>query len=433
MPHVAIAIVLVLMVINGVFALSEMAVVSSRKVRLERLARQPNAGARAALDLIADPGRFLSTVQIGITLVGIIAGAYGGATLADPLGAQLDRLAWIAPRGEQASIVLIVIVITYLSLVIGELVPKRIALADPERVAAAIARPMIMLSVIAAPAVWLLRVSSDVLLRLIGLSGASRASITEDEVKALIAEGTRAGTFVPEERAMIEGVLRLTDRAVRVIMTQRSDIAWIDKSAPREALVDLVKNSPHTEFLVCDGSIDKAVGLVGARDLLRAALGEESLDIARFVRPTLFVAERTPVLTLMDLFRRQGVRIAVVVDEYGGTEGLVTATDVLEGIAGALPDRDESEGPTTVRRPDGSWLVDGLLPIDEFEDICGASGLREIGDFATVAGFVIHELGHLPRVGDRVERGDLMLEVVDMDGRRIDKLLATRRSDISTG
>jgi putative hemolysin len=433
MPHVAIAIVLVLMVINGVFALSEMAVVSSRKVRLERLARQPNAGARAALDLIADPGRFLSTVQIGITLVGIVAGAYGGATLADPLGAQLDRLAWIAPRGEQASIVLIVIVITYLSLVIGELVPKRIALANPERVAAAIARPMIMLSVIAAPAVWLLRVSSDVLLRLIGLSGASRASITEDEVKALIAEGTRAGTFVPEERAMIEGVLRLTDRAVRVIMTQRSDIAWIDKSAPREALVDLVKNSPHTEFLVCDGSIDKAVGLVGARDLLRAALGEESLDIARFVRPTLFVAERTPVLTLMDLFRRQGVRIAVVVDEYGGTEGLVTATDVLEGIAGALPDRDESEGPTTVRRPDGSWLVDGLLPIDEFEDICGASGLREIGDFATVAGFVIHELGHLPRVGDRVERGDLMLEVVDMDGRRIDKLLATRRSDISTG
>jgi putative hemolysin len=433
MPHVAIAIVLVLMVINGVFALSEMAVVSSRKVRLERLARQPNAGARAALDLIADPGRFLSTVQIGITLVGIVAGAYGGATLADPLGAQLDRLAWIAPRGEQASIVLIVIVITYLSLVIGELVPKRIALADPERVAAAIARPMIMLSVIAAPAVWLLRVSSDVLLRLIGLSGASRASITEDEVKALIAEGTRAGTFIPEERAMIEGVLRLTDRTVRVIMTQRSEIAWIDKSAPREALVDLVKNSPHTEFLVCDGSIDKAVGLVGARDLLRAALGEESLDIARFVRPTLFVAERTPVLTLMDLFRRQGVRIAVVVDEYGGTEGLVTATDVLEGIAGALPDRDESEGPTTVRRPDGSWLVDGLLPIDEFEDICGASGLREIGDFATVAGFVIHELGHLPRVGDRVERGDLMLEVVDMDGRRIDKLLATRRSDISTG
>jgi putative hemolysin len=218
---------------------------------------------------------------------------------------------------------------------------------------------------------------------------------------------------------------------VRVIMTQRSEIAWIDKSAPREALVGLVKNSPHTEFLVCEDSIDKAVGLVGARDLLHAALGEETLDIARLVRPTLFVAERTPVLTLIDLFRREGVRIAVVVDEYGGTKGLVTATDVLEGIAGALPDRDESEGPTWVRRPEGSWLIDGLLPIDEFEDICDVSGLREAGDFSTVAGFLIHELGHLPGVGDRVERGDLVLEVVDMDGRRIDKLLVTRRQDTS--
>lgn len=429
MPYVAIAIILILMVINGVFALSEMAVVSSRKVRLEYLARQPNAGARAALDLIADPGRFLSTVQIGITLVGIVAGAFGGAALAKPVGALLDRLPWIAPHGSQAGIVLIVVIITYLSLIVGELVPKRIALANPERVAAAIARPMTTLSVVAAPAVWLLRVSSDVLLRLIGLSGARRASITEDEVKALIAEGTRAGTFVPEERAMIEGVLRLTDRTVRVIMTQRSDIAWIDKSASRERLVNLVENSPHTEFLVCEGSIDKAVGLVGARDLLYAALTDEPLDIGRLVRPSLFVAERTPVLTLIDLFRRQGVRIAVVVDEYGGTEGLVTATDVLEGIAGALPDRDESEGPASVRRPDGSWLVDGLLPIDEFEDVCGVSGLRQAGDFATVAGFVIHELGHLPKVGDRVERGNLLLEVVDMDGRRIDKLLVTRDPD----
>jgi putative hemolysin len=213
-----------------------------------------------------------------------------------------------------------------------------------------------------------------------------------------------------------------------VIMTQRSDIAWIDKSASREALVDLVENSPHTEFLVCDGTVDKAVGLVGARDLLHAALSGEALDVGRLVRRTLFVAERTPVLTLIDLFRRQGVRIAVVVDEYGGTEGLVTATDVLEGIAGALPDRDESEGPTSVQRPDGSWLVDGLLPIDEFEDICSVSGFRGAGDFTTVAGFVIHELGHLPKVGDRVERGGITLEVVDMDGLRIDKLLVTDRS-----
>jgi magnesium and cobalt exporter, CNNM family len=432
MPYFAIATVMILMVINGIFALSEMAVVSSRKVRLEGLAKGADAGARAALDLVADPGRFLSTVQIGITLVGVVAGAYSGATIAEPLGAQLDRLSWIAPHGGQVAIVLIVVAVTYLSLVIGELVPKRIALANPERIAATIAQPMIMLSRIAAPAVWLLRVSSDVLLRLVGLSGARRANITEDEIKALIAEGTRVGTFVPEEQAMIEGVLRLTDRTVRVIMTQRSDIAWIDMSASREALVALVKDSPHTEFLVCDGSIDKAVGLVGARDLLRAVLVGDELEIGRLVRPTLFVAERTPVLTLIDLFRRRGVRIAVVVDEYGGTEGLVTATDVLEGIAGALPDHDEGEAPTTVQRPDGSWLVDGLLPIDEFEDICGISGFRGAGDFATVAGFVIHELGRLPCVGDRVARDDVELEVVDMDGMRIDKLLVTRRSDPST-
>lgn len=428
MTYVAIAIILMLMVVNGVFALSEMAVVSSRKVRLEQLARQSDPGARAALKLVADPGGFLSTVQIGITLVGIIAGAYGGATLSEPLGAQLDRLPWVAPHGDQVAIVMIVVAITYLSLVVGELVPKRIALANPEYAAAKIARPMIALSRVTAPAVWLLRISSDILLRLLRLSSARRASITEDEVKALIAEGTRAGTFVPEEQAMIEGVLRLADRTVQVIMTQRSDIAWIDKSASRETIKELVDSSPHTEFLVGDGSIDNAIGLAGARDLLRALLNGDPLEVATIVRPTLFVSERTPVLTLIDLFRQRGVKIAVVVDEYGATEGLVTATDVLEGIAGALPDRHEGEGPMSVRRPDGTWLIDGLLPIDEFEDICGVTGLRDIGDFNTVAGLVIHELGQLPKVGDRVERSDLTLEVVDMDGLRIDKLLVARQS-----
>jgi putative hemolysin len=212
-------------------------------------------------------------------------------------------------------------------------------------------------------------------------------------------------------------------------MTQRSDIAWIDQAADRESVVALVETSPHTEFLVGDGSVDNAVGLVGARDLLRAALRGEPVDIARLVRPTLFVAEQTPVFKLIDLFRRQGVRIAVVVDEYGGTEGIVTATDVLEGIAGALPDRDEEEGPGFVQRPDGSWLVDGLMPVDEFEDICGIVGLRDEGDFETVAGFIIHRLGRLPRAGDRVERDNTVLEVVDMDGRRIDKVLVTVADD----
>jgi magnesium and cobalt exporter, CNNM family len=425
MPTVEIAIILLLTMMNGILAMSEMAIVSSRKARLQSMAKRADAGARAALDLIADPSRFLSTVQIGITLVGIFAGAYGGATLAGPLGDSLDEIAWIHPYGDRAAIVIVVVAITYLSLVIGELVPKRIALANPERTASLISRPMQVLSRIAAPAVWLLRISTDSIIRLLQLSKTRNAIVSEEEVKSLIAEGTRAGIFAPQERDMIGGVLRLADRSVRAIMTQRSDIAWVDQAAGREAIVALVERSPHTEFLVADGSVDSAVGLVGARDLLRAALHGEPIDLAKLVRPTLFVAEQTPVFKLIDLFRRQGVRIAVVVDEYGGTEGIVTATDVLEGIAGALPDRDEEEGPGFVQRPDGSWLVDGLMPVDEFEDVCGVLGLREEGDFETIAGFIIYRLGRLPKVGDRVERDDMMLEVVDMDGRRIDKVLVT--------
>jgi len=430
MPYVEIAIVLVLMVVNGVFAMSELAVISSRKVRLESLAKQTNAGARAALDLISDPSRFLSTVQIGITLVGIFAGAYSGATLAEPLADWLNQSAWIAPHGGQMAIVIVVVIITYLSLVVGELVPKRIALTNPERIASLVARPMTTLSSIAAPVVWLLRISSDGLLRMFALSDTKRASISEEEIKALIAEGTRTGTFVPQERAMIEGVLRLTDRTVRVIMTQRSDIAWLDKSASRETIADLIETSPHSEFLVCDGSVDKAVGLISARDLLRVALAGQPIDVFKLVRQTLFVPEKTQVHTLIDLFRRDGVRIAVVVDEYGATEGIVTATDVLEGIAGALPDRDEDEGPGFAKRPDGSWLIDGTLPIDEFEDVTGISGLHRTGDFMTLAGFVIHELGRLPDAGERVEREGVIFEIVDMDGRRIDKVLVTKLSDV---
>jgi len=425
MPLIEIAIVLLLILLNGLLAMSEMAIVSSRKARLEGLAKD-SPGAATALELVADPSRFLSTVQIGITLVGIVAGAYGGATLAGPLGEQLNRIAWIAPRGDQAAIAVVVVLITYLSLVIGELVPKRIALANSERTAAIIARPMNLLSRVAAPAVWLLRHSTDGLLRLIGLNNLGEATVTEEEVKSLIAEGTRAGIFEPQERAMIEGVLRLADRSVRAIMTQRSEIVWINRAAGRDEIVALAEGNRHTEFLVCDGSIDKAIGLVGVRDILRLEVSGAPIDIAELVKPTLFVAEQTPVLKLIDLFRRQGVRIAVVVDEYGATEGIVTATDVLEGIAGALPDHDEDHEPMHVQRPDGSWLIDGLMPIDEFADLCDLPDLREEGDFDTLAGFVIHHLGHLPTAGDRVALGTLSLEVVDMDGRRIDKVLVRK-------
>jgi putative hemolysin len=430
---VAIAIVLLLTVINGVLAMSEMAIVSSRKARLDGLAKRANAGARVALELAADPTRFLSTVQIGITLVGIFAGAYGGAALAEPLGTWLDQFVWIAPYGEEVAIAIVVMLITYLSLVVGELVPKRIALANPERTASFIARPMKVLSHVAAPAVWLLRASTEAVLRLLGLSASRQATVTEDEVRSLIAEGTRAGIFAPQERTMIEGVLRLADRSVRAIMTQRPDVVWIDRLAGRDEVAAMVEASTHTRFLVCEGSIDRAVGLISTRDLLRGALRGEAIEVATLMKSTLFVADQTPVLKLIELFRRQGMRIAVVVDEYGATQGIVTATDVLEGIAGALPDRDDRAEPMIVQRPDGSWLVDGMMPIDEFEDICGLAGIRDEGDFETVAGFIIFKLGRLPNAGDRVERGNVTLEVVDMDGRRIDKVLVTAKSDAYEG
>jgi putative hemolysin len=418
-------IILLLILVNGVLAMSELAIVSSRKSRLEALAQEGSSGARVALGLLADPSRFLSTVQIGITLVGIFAGAYGGATLAEQLGEVLDRAAFIAPNGEAVAFVIVVVAITYLSLVVGELVPKRIAMTNPERTAALVARPMRALSHVAAPAVWLLKHSTDAVLRLLRLGGAREATITEDEVKALIAEGTQAGVFAPEEREMIDGVLRLADRTVRAVMTPRLDVVWIDRAAGRDELVALVEAHRHRRILVCDGSIDRAVGFIDMADVLAAVLRGGAIDIASTMRRPLVVSEGLGVFRLIEMFRREGIHFAVVVDEYGTTEGIVTAIDILEGVAGALPERGEDEEPYVVARADGTLLVDGLMPIDEFEAAVGVRGLAGEGGFDTVAGLVLRELGRIPVAGDVVAVSGLTLEVVDMDGRRIDKVIVT--------
>ncbi len=424
MLFVEIVAVVLLILVNGVLALSELAVVSSRRSRLEALSRDGVSGARVALGLIDDPSRFLATVQIGITLVGILAGAFGGVTIADQLGSALNRIPGIAPNGQPLAIGVVVILITYLSLIVGELVPKRMALADPERAAVIVARPMQVLSRVAAPAVWVLKHSSDAILRLFGLARTRETTITEDEVRSLIAAGTQAGVFAPQERAMIDGVLRLADRSVRVIMTPRSEVMWIDRAAGRDRIVEMIEAGRHRRLLVCDGGIDHPLGFVDAHDILAAALKGEAIDLGTIVPRPLVIPEQTPVLRLIDLFRRARVHIALIVDEYGTTEGIVTATDILESIAGDLPERGETAEPMIVRRADGSWLVDGMLPIDEFEDLVGIDGLAA-DDFETVAGFVIAELGRLPETGDRVVRPDMTIEVVDMDGRRIDKLAVT--------
>ena len=420
MLYLEIAIVFLLTLMNGLLAMSELAVVSSRKSRLEHLANKGSHGARAALRLIDEPGRFLSTVQIGITLVGIIAGAFSGATLGQRLGGWLNTFPAISPYGTTAGIGVTVLVITYLSLILGEIVPKRIALAQPERIASLIAGPMRGLSLVAAPAVWLLHVSTERVLRVLGLSGVRETTVTEDEVKSLIAEGTQAGVFVPQEQEMIEGVLRLADRPVRVIMTPRSKIVWVDAKSDRKTILEMVESHRFSRLLVCDGTVDYPVGFVHTKNLLPEALRCVDGTLATLMKPLLCVPDSTPVLRLLNQFKKEKVHIAVVVDEYGTTEGLVTLTDVIEAIAGDLPERGEDSGPRIVQRDDGSWLVDGTLPTDEVETI---TGIPMGKDVKMVAGFMLDHLGRIPEAGVSFMHENARFEVVDMDGNRIDKVL----------
>jgi putative hemolysin len=417
-----IAVVFALTLVNGVLAMSELGVVSARKARLEGMAADGSRGARAALRLKEDPSRFLSTVQIGITLVGIFAGAFSGATLADRLGHVLEAIPAIGTRGPEIAFFVVVVAITYLSLVVGELVPKRLALANPEAIAIIVARPMTVLSKVAAPIVWLLRTSTEALLLLFGRHSARDETVSEEEVRALIAEGAETGVFAAEEKEMIEGVLRLADRTVGALMTPRSDIVWIDRRASSEDVTRTLCAHHHSRLLVCEGTVDEAVGVIHTKDMLAAALRGEPIDLNTLMRPLIAVPEQTPVLSLIEQFRQSGAHMVVVVDEYGTTEGIVTPTDVLETIAGELPEAHETEDPDIVQRADGSWLVDGLTPVDEFRDRLGVRGIGG-GDYHTVAGLALERLGRIPSAGDWFEHAGYRFEIVDMDGRRIDKLL----------
>ncbi|MFC5357390.1 hemolysin family protein [Azospirillum himalayense] len=426
-----IAIIVALTLLNGVFAMSELAVVSSRKARLQSMADQGNGGARMALRLIDDPSRFLSTVQIGITLVGVVAGAYGGATLGDRLGQWLDSFPALAGRGELLGVGGVLVVITYLSIVLGELIPKRIALKSPERVASLIAPPMRLLSRVAAPFVWLLGASTDLLLRLLGLQGAREESVTEEEVRSMISEGTQAGVFAPAEKEMIDGVLRLADRTVRTIMIPRPDVAWLDLGKTQAEQLAAIRAGGHSRYPVCRGELDELVGVIHTRDLVDALVEGRPFDLETQAARPLVVHDGTPILKLLELMKTSGHHLAVVVDEYGSIEGIVTLTDILETIAGDLPEAGEAMETAAVRREDGSWLVEGWMPVDEFEDTVGLRGVRGTGDFHTVAGLVLHHLGHVPVAGEAFEWNGVRVEVVDMDGRRIDKVLVVPRLDPS--
>jgi putative hemolysin len=424
-------VVVLLIFVNGIFALSEIAVVSARKTRLQQWADEGNARARAALELANNPNQFLATIQIGITLVGILAGAFGGATIATELAVILSDITWLAPYGHPLSLTLVVLVITYLSLIVGELVPKRLALNNPERMAMAIAAPMQGLSRVAYPAVHLLGLSTEFLLRALGMKPSAEPPVTEEEIRALIEQGTQAGMFEEAEQEMVERVFRLGDRRVSAVMTPRTEIVWLDREASAMEIRRTITESAHSRFLVADGSLDNVLGVVHAKDLLAHILGEQVVNLEATLQQPLYVPESMRALKVLELFKQSGTHIALVIDEYGGIQGLVTPSDILEAIVGDLPEAGEQVEPLAVQRPDGSWLLDGMLPVDEFKDLFDLGELpgEDQGIYQTLAGFVIMQLGRIPAATDYFIWEGLKIEVVDMDGNRVDKVLVTPTRD----
>lgn len=417
----------VLTLVNAFFVASEMALVSSRKGRLVALAEDGDRRAKRALELGEHPGRFLSAVQIGITLTALIAGASSGAQLSDRMAEWMistwPTFAWAA---KETSFVVVIIVMTFVTIVFAELVPKRIAIARPEPIALSVAGTVDIFSRMTSPIVTLLNGTSNVLLRRLGIQENMGADVTEDEVMHVLAEGVQSGVLDPEERAMLEGVMRVADRPVRAVMTPRPDLYWIDPEDPPERILAEILDCPYSAMIVAEGSVDEPIGLLYKKDLLRDVVAGRPLDPRAHIKEPLVVPESAPVLKLLERFRGTPVHAAFVVDEYGGLQGLVTLTDIVEGIAGDFADVDAPlvSGPT--RRDDGSWLIDGDESIDELERLVDLPDL-EHGGYHTVAGMIMAALNRIPSAGEKAVIGDWIFEVVDMDGRRIDKVLASPR------
>lgn len=424
-PTFEVLFIVLLIIANGVFAMAEIAVISARKIRLQQRANEGDRKARAVLELAEAPNRFLSTIQIGITLIGILAGAFGGATLARELAAFLARAPLLAPYSDAIGLGIVVLSITYLSLILGELVPKRLALNSPERVASALATPMHLLAVIAFPAVRLLSLSTELVLRLLDVRPAPEPPITEEEIKVLIEQGTQAGIFEEAEQDMVEAVFRLGDRQVGVLMTPRTEIVWLDLDDPPEEIQRRITTTVHARFPVVQGTLDHVLGIVHAKDLLARSLEGEPFDLKACLRQPLYVPESMRALKVLELFKQSGTHMAMVIDEYGGIQGLVTLNDILEAIVGDIPSSDEAAEPPVIQREDGSWLLDGMLPVDEFKELFHLAQLpeEERGGYQTLGGLVMAHLGRIPTSADHFEWGGLRLEVVDMDGHRVDKVL----------
>jgi putative hemolysin len=423
-----ILLVLGLVLLNGVLAMSELAIVSSRPGRLKSMRDRGVKGARTALMLTESPGRFLSTVQVGITLVGILAGAVSGASLGERLSLFFERLGMAEDYAEPLGFLLVVAAITYVSLVIGELVPKQVALKNPEAIACRVAYPMHMLSRAAAPFVWLLDGSGRLLISLLGLKESSEATVTDEEIKTLIAEAESAGVIESGERDMIAGVMRLGDRPVRALMTPMTEIDMIGVDDEAADLRKKITATPHSRIPVHGEDPEEVIGIIAAKDVADALLERRKLDIAALVQKVPVIPESMPALEAMELFRGSSIHMAFVQDEYGRTLGIVTAADLLGAIAGSLePAGEGGEGAT--QRDDGSWLLPGAMPVDEMAELIGFA-LPPKRRYETVAGLVIDAFKHLPSLGQAVKMGNWRFEVVDLDGRRVDKVLASRVAEV---
>ncbi len=428
---VEILVILILILCNGFFAMSEIALVSARKVRLEQRAEDGDKGAKTALELTRSTSKLLSAVQIGISLVSMLTGVFGGVTLAERLTGVFANVPWLARYASPISFTIVVVVTTYFSLVLGELIPKKLALNNPEKIASRVSGFMRFVSWLTSPLIKLLSASTDLGVRILGVKPSAEPPITEEEIKVLIDEGKQVGVFGEAEQDMVEGVFRLNDRSINAIMTPRTEINWLDINDSSEQILKQVLESPYSRFPVSKGSLDNIIGVLNAKDLLEKHVTNTPYKLQDLLQKPLFVPENTQAVRVLEMERESGVHEALVIDEYGGVQGFVTLFDVLETIIGDLPSLDQETEPQIVRREDGSYLLDGLLPIDEFKELLEIDHLPEeekVG-YQTVGGFLINQFGSIPTAGQNFEWNGLRFEVMDMDSHRVDKVLVTRISN----
>ena len=420
--------ILFLVAINGVFVMAEMAVVSSRRPRLQQLANEGSDGAQLALNLATNPDRFLATTQIGITLIAILAGAYGERTLTSRLSATLQTFPSIAPYRDSLAFGIVVVAITYVSLVAGELLPKRLALRNSERIAAAMSGFMLFLSRLCAPVVALISGSTQIVISALGLRPTAEPPVTEEEIKVMMEQGTEAGVFEETEHDIVKSIFKLGDRAVSALMRPRRDVVWLDLEDALAENQNKLATSLYSRFPVAHGSLDNVIGIVQAKDLLTRCLAGQKVDLRTSLRSPLFVPEALPALKLLELFKKSRTHMALVVDEYGGVEGLVTLNDILEDLVGDVASVDMPEEKQVVKRPDGSWLIDGKLQLDDLKEVLEIQKLPEedSGRYQTLGGLVMLQMGRVPVTGDVFETEGHRFEVVDMDGKRVDKVLVSK-------